>query len=99
MAPSAAELKAIFNKFDADSSGSISLEELKAALSMGGKSATDEEVEEALAQVDTNDDKEISFDEFQEIFKLAPDAMPRGLRQIYDVSGYFLSGIRGLGSL
>ena len=98
MAPTSAELKSIFNNFDMDSSGAISKEELQAALEKGGKSVTEEEVDEILLQVDTDDDKEISFEEFQEIFKLAPDAMPRGLKQIYDVSGYFLSGIRGLGS-
>ena len=44
MAPSDAELKAIFASFDADGSGRIDLDELTAALAKGGKKMSRSEV-------------------------------------------------------
>ena len=40
---------------------------------------------------------QIDFDEFREVFKLAPDLLPPGLKELVDVSGFFLKGLTGLG--
>ena len=37
------------------------------------------------------------MDEFKEVFKLAPDLLPPGLKELVDVSGFFLNGLKGLG--
>lgn len=97
MAPSDAELKAIFTSFDADGSGRIDLDELTAALAKGGKKMSRSEVENIVKLVDKNHDGEIDFDEFREVFKLAPDLLPPGLKELVDVSGFFLKGLTGLG--
>ena len=58
------ELKEVFTVFDQDGSGTISRQELRAALSMLGEKLTDEEVEEAIKFADTSGDGEIEYDEF-----------------------------------
>ena len=60
MAPSDAELKAIFASFDADGSGRIDLDELTAALAKGGKKMSRSEVENIVKLVDKNNDGEVS---------------------------------------
>jgi hypothetical protein len=60
MAPSDAELKAIFTSFDADGSGRIDLDELTAALAKGGKKMSRSEVENIVKLVDKNNDGEVS---------------------------------------
>ena len=59
MAPSDAELKAIFAAFDTDGSGKIDLDELVAALAKGGKKLTKTQVEEIVKLVDKNNDGEV----------------------------------------
>ena len=40
---------------------------------------------------------QIDLDEFKEVFKLAPDLLPPGLKELVDVSGFLLTGLKGLG--
>ena len=50
--PSDAELKAIFNAFDADGSGKIDMDELTLALAMGGMTISKLLVDDIVKQVD-----------------------------------------------
>ena len=94
------ELQAIFNQFDSDCSGYISLAELQAALEKAGRPVTEEEAQEIIRQVDVDDDNQISPEEFLDIFKIAPEETPTGMEKVYDVSTvYFMTGIRGIGSV
>lgn len=54
--PSDAELKAIFNAFDADGSGKIDMDELTQALAKGGKTMSKQQVEDIVKQVDKNNE-------------------------------------------
>ena len=60
------ELRAAFHVFDADGSGGLSAEELKAVLTRpgGGAALTDEEVGKIIEEFDTNQDGELSYEEF-----------------------------------
>ena len=59
------KLTAAFKMFDKDDSGSISKDEIKAALSQGGEGQiTDEQLSKIVGEVDDNDDGEISLEEF-----------------------------------
>ena len=88
--PSEAQLRALFNAFDTDGSGFIDQNELQAALDKGGKAVEPEQCMEILLQVDKNNDGKISFEEFDAVFKLAPDALPIGLKQLVDVASLLL---------
>ena len=68
------ELKEVFTVFDQDGSGTISRQELRAALSMLGEKLTDEEVEEAIKFADTSGDGEIEYDEFIQLVLNRDDA-------------------------
>ena len=91
--PTQAALKALFTSFDTDSSGFVDVTELQAALAKGGKRVSLEDTEALLAQVDTNSDGQVSFEEFEEIFKLAPNMLPPGLSQLVDVSNLLIGGM------
>jgi Ca2+-binding EF-hand superfamily protein len=56
-----------FQLFDSDSSGQISLEELKACLQAIEPGVTDKEIEAMLQQADTGGDNQISFQEFRDL--------------------------------
>jgi calmodulin len=60
-----ARLKEAFDKFDKDKSGAIDLKELAAVISSLGGSATEEEIEEAMVELDTNKDGNCCFEEFK----------------------------------
>lgn len=53
----------IFNRFDANGDGKISLTELSDALRTVG-SITDDEVKRTMDEIDTNGDGDIDFNEF-----------------------------------
>jgi len=59
-------LRTLFNVFDSDSSGMMETSEFrKFAKTLGTDPAlTDEEVKEAMLQLDSSNNKRISFDEF-----------------------------------
>ena len=63
--PDEAQLRAQFDKYDADGSGSIEKNELKELLkATSGVDPSDEEVDEMMEKVDTDGDGVMSFDEF-----------------------------------
>ena len=95
MAPSEAQLLTIFSKFDTDGSGKIDMAELQKALESGGKKVSQEELMKIVELVDKDNDGEIDFEEFKEVFKMSPDMLPAGLKEIFDVSNMFLNGARG----
>ena len=90
------QLRDVFDRFDTDKSGFIDLDELHAALATGGKRVTREETVKILADVDTNHDAKITFDEFESVFARASDALPPGLAQLVDVSKGLVDGLGGL---
>ena len=92
---SAAHLKGIFASFDSDGDGSITLDELKAALVKGGKKA--DTAAEIMKQVDTNNDNAISLEEFKQVFNLAPDATTGAVATLIDLTSTMLGGIKLVG--
>ena len=59
-----AEYREAFNIFDTDSSGTISLEELRQVMSNMGQQSADQQAEKIMAEADTNRNKTIEFVEF-----------------------------------
>jgi hypothetical protein len=57
----------LFQKFDADNSGYISLEELKLCIRNIDSTVTDFQIEEMLRVADTSGDQQISYQEFSEV--------------------------------
>ena len=64
-------LQQAFNAFDADGSGALELDELKAILQTEGKEILETEWEAIVAQVDDDGSGEISLEEFTEMMKIA----------------------------
>ena len=58
-------LKEVFDKYDADGSGDISREELRAAAQDFRLASSEAELDDLIAKVDTDGDGKISFEEFQ----------------------------------
>ncbi|CAF0786772.1 unnamed protein product [Brachionus calyciflorus] len=63
------ELKEAFDIFDRDHSGSISARELKAVFKNLEISASDQDIKNAMKQMDINNDGEISFSEFSRVME------------------------------
>ena len=59
------ELRAAFNVFDADGSGSTSRNELKEIMRKFGQELTDAQLDAVMAEIDDDGDGEISFKEFK----------------------------------
>ena len=55
---------AIFESFDTDQSGSLSLEELKAASVAAGRPSDEATIQQTMEELDTNRDGVISLEEF-----------------------------------
>ena len=66
MAAEDAALKEIFDRYDADGSGKIDKEEMRAAAQEFKLAATDDELESLVKKVDLDGDGEISFTEFKQ---------------------------------
>ena len=58
-----------FQKFDADGSGDVSPEELKAVLMSTEEGITDEELDKLVAEADVDGDGTISYEEFVRMMK------------------------------
>mmetsp|Transcript_22741 Transcript_22741/g.31701 ORF Transcript_22741/g.31701 Transcript_22741/m.31701 type:complete len:163 (+) Transcript_22741:101-589(+) len=58
------ELMDVFMLFDKDGSGTISSDELRAAMKVIGEKLTDEEIEDAIKLADASGDGEVDYDEF-----------------------------------
>ena len=63
------ELKNIFQEFDRDGNGYISMDEAKAA--MKNLPLTDNEIETLVRAYDTNDDGRLQYDEFVKFWNAA----------------------------
>ncbi|XP_067682360.1 calmodulin-like [Haliotis asinina] len=61
------ELRKLFNKFDRDGGGKITVSELGSAFSSLGHDMTREQVEEMINQFDKDGNKTMDFQEFQEM--------------------------------
>jgi Ca2+-binding EF-hand superfamily protein len=59
------DLRDAFNMFDADRSGYIDREEVRALMKKLAQTLTDEEIDAIMEEVDTDGDGEISFEEFR----------------------------------
>ncbi|XP_032281570.1 calmodulin-alpha [Halichoerus grypus] len=59
-----AEFKAAFSRFDKNGDGTINTQELGAVMQALGKDLSEAELKELIAQVDTDGDSVISFQEF-----------------------------------
>jgi len=57
-------LRAAFLRFDTDGDGTINLAELRKALTTQGEKLSNEEVDEMLKDMDTNEDGKVNFEEF-----------------------------------
>jgi len=67
-------LEASFGKVDADGSGKISADEMKAYISkVYGKGLSDEILDAMMKAADTDGDGEIDLDEFKKIMRAGPD--------------------------
>ena len=84
------QLQKTFALFDTDGSGGIEKFELKAAITKCGRSVTDEEISEIMERVDTDHDEKITLIEFEEIFKLVPDALPAELVRLFGQDSGFM---------
>ena len=58
------ELMDVFMVFDKDGSGTISAEELRAAMKVIGEKLSDDEIEDAIKLADSGGDGEVDYDEF-----------------------------------
>ncbi len=59
------ELWQLFESIDRDNNGELDKEELKAALARAGLTVSNSKLEQFFAEVDTNKDGVISFDEWR----------------------------------
>jgi len=64
------EVRNIFNKFDKNDDGKISVSELEEMLSTLGSKTTSDEVKRVMEQIDQNGDGYIDFKEFTEFIPL-----------------------------
>jgi hypothetical protein len=73
-----AALRVEFERIDADGSGKIDLEEVKALFKAAGEEATEVEIRSMVSEADKNSDSLIDFDEFLEVRRCG-SARPRWL--------------------
>jgi solute carrier family 25 phosphate transporter 23/24/25/41 len=59
------ELRQLFDSIDRNNNGELDKEELKAALARAGLTVPNSKLEQFFAEVDTNKDGVISFDEWR----------------------------------
>eukprot|EP00754_Rhynchopus_humris_P019637 Rhum_TRINITY_DN14648_c0_g2::Rhum_TRINITY_DN14648_c0_g2_i1::g.107547::m.107547/K02183/CALM; calmodulin len=62
-----AEYKTVFDSFDTDGSGAVSLEELGGALKNLGMAAEQDRLNDLMEEVDTDKSREIEFEEFLQL--------------------------------
>ena len=67
------EIKMLFDMFDLDGSGTISVEELKSVMRMLGFNPTEEEIRKMIAEVDDSGDGEIDLPEFTKLVRTKLD--------------------------
>ena len=90
------ELKKVFDEFDKDASGAIDKAELKAMMEKLGTNLDDEQVENALKDLDLNGDGVIDFDEMKRWYFSGMQGYSeasRSLRQMRSQIGSMTSGL------
>uniref|UniRef100_A0A7S3JA71 EF-hand domain-containing protein n=1 Tax=Euplotes harpa TaxID=151035 RepID=A0A7S3JA71_9SPIT len=86
------ECEKIFTQFDADGSGFLDKTEMKACLAdlakdIGIPEPSDQDVDEAMKDLDTNQDGKVSQDEFKVLVKLVFAAIVAGLAEAFAEAG------------
>ena len=64
-APTEAEIKEVFDQFDADKSGAIDSNEIQKVCEALGVEVSKAEVEALISEADSNGDGKIQYDEFK----------------------------------
>lgn len=67
-----AELRQAFDDFDMDKNGTVSFEELKQAVAALGMTAEEDSLRSMFNLADTNDDGQLSFEEYLGLFGKQP---------------------------
>lgn len=90
------ELRAIFDYYDVDGNGAISIKELGDMMKSLGKDVTESELLDLMEEIDRDGTGSISFDEFQAMSRkfVTDDPKPEELEQIFRMfdsscTGYF----------
>ncbi|TYJ42749.1 hypothetical protein E1A91_A03G108600v1 [Gossypium mustelinum] len=81
------ELQKVFNQFDANRDGKISVTELRDVLKSMGSSITEEELKRVLEDIDTDKDGFINLSEFSSLFRSSSDEVTAALelRDAFDL--------------
>lgn len=81
------ELQKVFNQFDANRDGKISVTELRDVLKSMGSSITEEELKRVLEDIDTNKDGFINLSEFSSLCRSSSDEVTAALelRDAFDL--------------
>ncbi|MBA0585880.1 hypothetical protein Gorai_016641, partial [Gossypium raimondii] len=81
------ELQKVFNQFDANRDGKISMTELRDVLKSMGSSITEEELKRVLEDIDTDKDGFINLSEFSSLFRSSSDEVTAALelRDAFDL--------------
>lgn len=76
-----AQLRAVFNEFDADGSGSVDTAEIQAMTAKLAMTFSTEEIEAMVRDADSNGNGVLEFDEFEQVIKahLGKGASANGL--------------------
>ena len=69
MAVNDEQIKALFDMFDVDGGGEISVDELNSVMRMLGQNPTEEEIKELIKEADADGSGEIDFDEFRTLIR------------------------------
>ncbi|XP_050215359.1 probable calcium-binding protein CML27 [Mercurialis annua] len=95
------ELQKVFNQFDANQDGKISLSELGGVLKAMGSPYTEAELERVMEDVDTDRDGFINLEEFSQICKPSEsaDAASSELRDAFDLYDQNKNGLISSGEL
>lgn len=81
-------MKQAFEMFDADKNGTISVSEIKSVLKKLGKTMSDKEIKNMMANVDKDNSGEIDFDEFCEMMGMASEEeLIREAFNVFDCNG------------
>ncbi|CAH2057552.1 unnamed protein product [Thlaspi arvense] len=82
------QVRKVFNKFDADGSGTISLTELIDVLKALGSYTSDDEVKRMMEEIDTDHDGLINWEEFSSFCKSSDEDSSRAeedLKEAFDL--------------
>ncbi|XP_027347644.1 calmodulin-like protein 1 [Abrus precatorius] len=88
--PKQEEMKWVFEKFDTNKDGKISIEEYKAAMRTMGLGLGDTEAVESFQAMDSDGDGFIDFKEFMEMFNLEEKVKETEIKsafQVFDLNG------------